>query len=487
MPYPGLSAEESDALDACAVKVMAKGHDKSSAIAICRASMNMSETPVLRWVEPFAYKPGQAFRVMPLGEYKRGQRTLDLTPARLKAMAENYNAGRPRWKIPIYAGHPTSANPDPPKLGNAARLEFKDGEGLFAVPEYNEEGARVVASEGYQFVSPGVLWSLQPGSEYADENGQTWDNVCDHIALTNKPYFGANTALFSEAALPEPETMQMDGGGKPAHLLKTMGGMLKKMLEILTEASAAESAEPGEPPEGMSMTPDMQAKMKAYLDALPFPAQMAMKQKMAAMTPAEREAHIREMLKMSAEGMAALPIKETDMADKTVTPAAVAPAETFAISAEEFAAVKAQAEKATALESQMVELKTKADTFATNLQTERKARRLDQLTAECETFMALPAPTAELAPHLLALEEWSKDEFAYFMGALKAADKALTESELFSQKTTVRGGGAETFEAVIEQELQANFGGDRDKYGEAMSAAAQKRPDLSASYKTLAR
>ena len=86
------------------------------------------------------------------------------------------------------------------------------------------------------------------------------------------------------------------------------------------------------------------------------------------------------------------------MADKTVTPAAVAPAETFTISAEEFAAVKAQAEKATALESQMVELRTKADTFAESLTKERKARRLDQLMAECETFMALPAPTGTRVP-----------------------------------------------------------------------------------------
>ena len=66
---------------------MAQGHSKSRAIAMCRASMKMSEEPMIRWVEPFAYQAGKPFRVMPLGTFKRGERTLTITKDNLQQMA----------------------------------------------------------------------------------------------------------------------------------------------------------------------------------------------------------------------------------------------------------------------------------------------------------------------------------------------------------------------------------------------------------------
>ena len=117
--------------------------------------MDMSDQN-FRFVEPFDYKPGQPFRVMPLGEFKRGNRTLTITKDDLAQMAANYDGGKPRWKIPLYFGHPTDANPDPPKGGNVKRLVVKD-DGLYAEPEYTPEGERAIADGAYQFVSPGVL------------------------------------------------------------------------------------------------------------------------------------------------------------------------------------------------------------------------------------------------------------------------------------------------------------------------------------------
>src|SRR3990167_4304222 len=134
MPYPRLSDAQSIKLDQCVEKVMAEGHDKSSAIAMCRRSMGMSEAATVRYIDAFAYTPGQPFRVMPVGQFKRGERVLDITLADVQQMITNYEAGRPRCKIPIYAGHPTDANPDPPKVGNINRL-FAQADGLYAEPE----------------------------------------------------------------------------------------------------------------------------------------------------------------------------------------------------------------------------------------------------------------------------------------------------------------------------------------------------------------
>lgn len=193
-------------------------------------------TNSIRWVEPFAYKPGEPFRIMPVGDFKRGDRELKITKDRLEALAANANNGRPRWHIPLYLGHPTEQNPDPPKVGNVTKLEVRD-DGLYAFPEWTGDGEKAVTDGAYQFNSPGVMWSLN-GSAYADEKGNKFDNVLDHVALTNKPWFGRATALFSEPGVLE--KFQLEGEPKTRHTLASVMGMLKNVMTALQAAKVVE-------------------------------------------------------------------------------------------------------------------------------------------------------------------------------------------------------------------------------------------------------
>lgn len=182
------------------------------------------------WVDPYDYSAGKPFRIFPIKKAKRGDREIDVTRERLAQMKENYESDRPRWKIPIYAGHPTDTNPDPPKLGNAASLELRD-DGLYAVPEYTDEGKRSVSGGEYQYSSPGVLWSIN-GSFYTDDQGNEFDNVIDHIALTNRPYWGKDTMVFSS----DPEVLEKNAeAGEIMERLTILEDRFQKLDEKVSE------------------------------------------------------------------------------------------------------------------------------------------------------------------------------------------------------------------------------------------------------------
>ena len=580
---------------------------------------NLTAMNSLRWVEPFQYQTGQPFRVMPLGEYKRGGRTLNITPDDLKAMAANYAAQRPRWAIPLYFGHPTEGNPDPPKVGNVKQLYFVDGDGLYAVPEFTPDGERAVADGAYQFVSPGVLWSKN-GASYIDEHGKKFDNVIEHVALTNRPYFGASTALFSADDLdtfysddqPRGDDGKWgDGGGSSgggdsggsksgggssgqskaerdkAHSefkfldKRLAAGNLKKgerqSIEKRQEALAKivmgvpdNASVNSESIDTFAITPDMLAHCRQMLDDMPEAERVAMQKEMAGMNATELEAHMQTMMETMSAAQSAgdkmtdnksIPEKFMDMAgvsammdmlqkilallgkdveaetpeaDPNAPPdpnapqgmAAQPPApavpgylgppvpdkkrppvpppgiamqnmpakqggysqetpmtDSFTVTADEFAAAKAKADKVDAMTAELAAIKTQADTFAAELKTERKARRLDQLKDRAEKFMALPVKADELAEKFAALEEASPDLFHYFEGLLEAADKQAVQSGLFTQVASGRRETSiETFDGLTAKVLADKFAGDPAKYEQAMKEAAALRPDLVTAY-----
>jgi len=427
-------------LESCIFKVMAQGHEKSSAIAICRSSLALSDQPVVRWIEPFQYNPGAPFRVMPVGTFKRGERTLEITPERIREMAANYEAGRPRWNIPIYFGHPTEEKPDPPKAGNVKRLFVRD-DGLYAEPEFTPEGEKAIADGAYQYESPGVLWKLN-GSAYTDEHGKEHDNIIDHVALTNRPFFGQNVALFSA------DGVDLMADHSDSHL-----GAMKKAMTKMRELAAA-----------------MMDAIGGWTGDLPEHKR-----------PVEEQADTKK--ETATEPVVSK--KEQMMTDKTdTTVVAVTPApEQFTVSAEEFATLKAKADKVEALEARATELGKQAETFAADLAKERDARRLDLLIRRCEQFMAIAETPATLAAHLQKLENLDAGEFKYFDELLTTLDRELVQTGLFSQRADARKGeNAETFEAVVEKVLAEKFGGDREKYADAMNAAQKARPDLADEY-----
>jgi len=454
----------------------------------------------IEYIERFEYQAGKPFRVMPIGTFKRGERTLEITPQRLQEMAANYANNKPRWKIPLYFGHPTSEQPDPPKVGNVKQLFVKE-DGLYAEPEWTSDGEKTVKDGGYQFVSPGVLWSLN-GSAYTDEQGQSHDNVIDHVALTNKPFFGANTALFSADA----EVQQMADTNPVMNkgMLQNVIDMLRKLLgeeqqEDAKEAAAEKASADTQPDEFKTYDTETRREMAKKGEAMPdgsYPIADAADLQNAihaigrgGAPHATIKAHIVKRAKalgktdlLPADWQGSTKEKGAGNMSDTQKPETLAAPQ---VTAEEFAALKAKADQVDAIKAQ-------ADTFAEQLKKAeeqlsavQRARRLDQLKVRCDNFVAIPEKSVTLAERFAALEQVSRDLFKYFDDLIEKADKALVEAGLFSQYGSGAAGVEQTddFATAVDKVVADKFGGDMTKYGDALHIVEKQRPDLAQAYK----
>lgn len=403
------------------------------------ANEAMSE---MLWVDPFAYTVGKPFRIFPIGTFKRGERIIDLTAERLAQMKANYEAQRPRWKIPIYAGHPDT-NLDPPKLGNVSKLELQS-DGLYATPELTDEGVQLISDGKYQYVSPGVIWSA-----YKDEQGNEFDNVLDHIALTNRPFFGNQTAIFSS----------------DANLMKGGDAVEENKLTVLFNMFRALFAD------AMMECPECKAQMKKGGKC----PQCGHEDK-------------------SMEGMASDNTPETfktkegnnNMSDQTPV-----------INVEEFNALKQKAEQFDALKVQADEFaakleaeKARADNLAEQFTVERKARAIEGLKVRAEKFaVALPGVKPdEYADKFYALAEKDTDLAKWFMDKFDALNTVLAQSAVFTQLSRDNAANTdETIETLATKVVAEKFAGDMKKYGEALVEAGKQRPDLAEAYANLSR
>ena len=145
---------------------------------------------------------------------------------------------------------------------------------------------------------------------------------------------------------------------------------------------------------------------------------------------------------------------------------------TQVVTAEQFAAVQAE----------LAAQKQAAETFRVELAKTNRARRLDQLTARVEQFMAISADKAELAGKLLDLEEKSPELFGYFDGLLAQLDGALTQADLFTARADGRPAkeerGAETFADAAAKVWAEKYDSDPAKYELAANEVAKAKPAL---------
>ena len=440
-----------------------------------QAIMAKESMSSLAWIDPFKYISGKPFRIFPIGEFKRGERTIDLTKERLSEMKVNYEADRPRWKAPIYAGHPTDVQPDPPKLGNVASLELKD-DGLYAVPEYSEKGKELVDEESYQYVSPGILWKLS-GASYTDEQGNEFDNVLDHVALTNRPFFGSRTAIFSS----DPRLMQSDD--KLDFILSRLDTLGEQFREFDTEMREKMAKSGMAMPDGsypIENAGDLSNAIQAFGRSGNKPA---------------TKAHIIKRAKalgktdLLPEDWSEDTTRSRKMSDTVVTP------EAFAELQSKFAEMnKALAEKDEKAEALAVEFKTakeKADkleadnkTLTDQFTAEQKARRLDALRNQADVFTHLPIERDEFAEKFYALGAIDAELAKWFGEKFTAFETMAAQGELFKQISKPNAGAnEETFEGLIQKILKEQFDGDQSKYVDAMGIAVKARPDLGKAYK----
>ena len=464
------------------------------------------------WVDPFAYTAGKPFRIFPVGMFKRGDHTIDLTPERLAQMKANYEAQRPRWKIPIYAGHPTEAQPDPPKLGNIAKLELQS-DGLYAVPELTDEGTGLINDGKYQYISPGVLWKLSGGTVYTDEQGTEHDNVLDHIALTNRPFFGNQTSIFSSDA------NLMKGGDAMVedNKLTTLFNMFRALFAdamMKCPKCEAQMKQGGKCPdcgyqdkslEGMvtDNTPDT---FKDYNTE----QRSAMAKSGAAMPdgayPIADAADLQNAIHAIGRGSAphatikahimkrAKTLGKTDMLPEDWTKKGDDNMSDPIINVEEFNALKQKAEQFDALKVQAdgfaARLETeraRADTLAEQFTVERKTRAIEGLKVRAEKFaIALPVKPDEYADKFYALGEQNAELAKWFMDKFDALNTVLAQSAVFTQLSRDNAANTdETIETLATKIVTEKFSGNMQKYGEALVEAGKQRPDLAEAYANL--
>lgn len=234
MPYPGIPDELIPKMEACVEKIMAQGHDKSSAIAICHTTLmtalpeafagarhsgsdakdiqtmhditvkqgaqcdmknihlrNIYGAEGVSWLgaEIFAAtKPGEPYRLFQFGKIVKGGKTRDIT----REYAAKFRL--PHFKPPVKLG---SHDETTPAGGHILELQLRD-DGLYAVPEYVESGSKAIAEGAYRYHSPEVIWE-----DGYIEDPTTGEKITGPLivgdALLHTPHLGEAAALYSFA------------------------------------------------------------------------------------------------------------------------------------------------------------------------------------------------------------------------------------------------------------------------------------------------
>src|SRR3990167_6384961 len=154
-------------------------------------------------LEPFgsldSLLTGLPFKIFSVGRWYREERTLDITPDRLKQFSANLKAGLPRFRIPINIEHDRTLG----TYGGVDDVEYTetgtDGPGLYATRyELTDEGRKLVEQKKFPGVSGEAIWTLNNGAKYQDpKTGKYFDNVLAGVAMTSTPFFGNDVALFT--------------------------------------------------------------------------------------------------------------------------------------------------------------------------------------------------------------------------------------------------------------------------------------------------
>lgn len=162
------------------------GECEGRAFRIANAILS-EENSVFVGVESFATVDASAwFRILPLGKFERFGRTVEVTAAKIREMAQNF--GRvPNTTVPTKAEH----NGQHGKLADVVAVEAR-ADGLWArLGNFIGDAMERIASGAFQYLSPEIVWGP------TDFDGQEVSNVLMGLALTNSPFFGKETALYT--------------------------------------------------------------------------------------------------------------------------------------------------------------------------------------------------------------------------------------------------------------------------------------------------
>lgn len=151
--------------------------------------------------------PGEPFRLLPFGRLVKGGRSRDITPD----LARRFQL--PHFRPPIKLG---SHRDETPAGGHIVALEVRE-DGLYAVPEYNDEGTAAMARGAYRYHSPEIVWE---GGLEDPRTGVMQDGpLIIGDALLHTPHLGEAAALYAADIYQGEPSMTTDTVTMPASLL----------------------------------------------------------------------------------------------------------------------------------------------------------------------------------------------------------------------------------------------------------------------------
>ncbi len=181
----------------------------------------------------------KTIKLAPAGEVQslRGTFIVDKESGRL-AQAEFEEHG---VEIPIDYEHRTLSTELAPAAGWIKRIWFEEGKGLMAAVEWTEEGAKMIRSKQYKYLSPVVLVRKTDRKVVAVHSA----------ALTNKPAIPGMEALAAserkEAEMPDPRKQRnqeegMEGGEQtPDQHIGEIKALLKQKGVTLEEGAGRDA------------------------------------------------------------------------------------------------------------------------------------------------------------------------------------------------------------------------------------------------------
>lgn len=179
---------------------------------------------------------GTPFRLLPFGTLVKNGRRRDVTPE----LAARFQL--PHFRPPIKLGSHADATP---AGGHIIALEVRD-DGLYAVPEFNDEGAAAMARGAYRYHSPEIVWDGGLENPLTGEMQRGPLIVGD--ALLHTPHLGEAAALYAADVNAIREVnMTTDSVTMPASLLERLLALLGRHPDPAPEPDAPPPAPAPEP------------------------------------------------------------------------------------------------------------------------------------------------------------------------------------------------------------------------------------------------
>ena len=202
-------------------------------------------------------KPGEPYRLLPFGTLVKNGKRREVTPE----LAARFRL--PHFRPPVKLGSHADTTP---AGGHIIGLEVRD-DGLYAVPEYNDEGAAAMARGAYRYHSPEIVWD--GGMEDPRTGAMQQGPLIVGDALLHTPHLGEAAALYAAEITLSEVHMTTENVTMPASLLERLLSRLGLAEPAAPEPDAAPPAPALEPDaHGAAVTVDQLSAIQAERDDL---------------------------------------------------------------------------------------------------------------------------------------------------------------------------------------------------------------------------